>query len=409
MGQLNENKTGFDSELEDQIYRCLDKGIKLHVFPDRLEEMYKRYHRRSRVRRFFWFSLMGIIFYNLFLISDKAMLPDVFPRIFKIRLYIITPALILAVMSLLLKDVAKFADILVGTMVSIASASILYFLLISGSPNVNNYHTGLIVMVVVLNIVMRLRFKYAVIFSFLIFIMYTVTINNIALMNNENVSNNTLVMFSVVFFTLIGNYQIANENRMNYLNSLLRRINAAKLKVSNKKLMDISITDSLTGLTNRRHFDVSLENAWKICRRSGEKLSLIFIDIDCFKNYNDNYGHQKGDECLIEVAEKLSETVKRPGDIVARYGGEEFVVLIPSADSKGALELAEEMREAVEKQKIPHEFSEVSDVVTISLGTATLTPSNMNTPLDLLQAADKALYNAKKRNRNMVCQSIIEK
>ncbi len=154
-------------------------------------------------------------------------------------------------------------------------------------------------------------------------------------MNQETVNNSIMVLFTVACFTLIGNYQIENENRFTYLNSLLRRINAAKLKESNKRLKNIAITDALTGLTNRRHFDVSLEKEWKACRRSQKNLSLIFIDIDFFKNYNDNYGHQKGDECLQQVAKQLCKNVKRPRDILARYGGEEFVILIPETDATG--------------------------------------------------------------------------
>jgi diguanylate cyclase (GGDEF)-like protein len=257
-------------------------------------------------------------------------------------------------------------------------------------------------MVVVANIIMRLRFRYAVFYSLLIFFLFVVTVNHIPLMNHETVNNSIMVLFTIVFFTLIGNYQIENENRFTYLNSLLRRINAAKLRESNKKLQNIAITDSLTGLTNRRHFNVSLEKEWKACRRCQKKLSLIFIDIDLFKNYNDNYGHQRGDDCLQQVAAQLCVNSKRSRDIVARYGGEEFVVLAPETDATGTMKLAEQIRKTIEELKIPHGFSSAADVVTISLGVATLLPSDKKTFLDLVQLADIALYEAKNQGRNQV-------
>ncbi|MCP3926544.1 MAG: GGDEF domain-containing protein [Desulfobacterales bacterium] len=403
MGEPKEvNEISLDSEFEDQIYKCLDQGIKLHAFPNRLEKMYLRHYRKSRIKRFAWLGVIGLIFYNLFLMSDKAMLPDIFIEASITRVFIVTPLILLSIAGLFIKKIARFVDLIAGAIILFASVSIMYFLLISNSPNVNNYHTGLIISVVVANIVLRLRFRYAVFYTLLIFFLFVLTVHNIPLMNQETVNNSILVLFTVACFTLIGNYQIENENRFTYLNSLLRRINAAKLKESNKKLKNIAITDALTGLTNRRHFDISLEKEWKACRRSQKNLSLIFIDIDFFKNYNDNYGHQKGDECLQKVAKQLCMNVKRPRDILARYGGEEFVVLIPETDTTGTMQLAEEIRGAIEELKIPHEFSDGVNLITISLGVATLLPSDEKTFLDLIQLADIALYEAKNQGRNIV-------
>lgn len=397
-----ENEIIRDLEFEVQICECLDKGIKLHIFPERLERMYIQHYRKSRLKRFVWFGIIGLIFYNLFLIGDKAMLPDIFIEALLTRVFIVTPLLILTIAGLFIKKIARFADLLAGGMILIASVSIMYFLLISNSPNVNNYHTGLIILIVVANIVIRLRFKYAVFYTLLIFFLFVFTANNIPLMNQETVNNSIMVLFTIACFTLIGNYQIENENRFVYLNSLLRRINASKLKESNKKLKNISITDALTGLTNRRHFDIVLANECKACCRSNKMLSLIFIDIDFFKNYNDNYGHQKGDDCLKNVAEALCQCIKRPRDIVARYGGEEFVVVLPETDSAGTMKLAEQVRASIEELKIPHGFSKVSDVVTISLGVVTLLPSGEKNFSELVELADIALYEAKNQGRNKV-------
>ncbi len=404
MGEKPKDKKDIyrDPELEGQIRECLNKGLKLHVFPDRLEKMYSQYYQKSRIKRFLWFGVIGLIFYNLFLIGDKQMLPDIFREAFITRVFIVTPLFILTISGLFVKRIAKFADFLAGGLILLASLSIMYFLMISNNPNVNNYHTGIIVLIVVGNIVVRLRFRYAVFYTLLIFFLSVFTFKNIPLMNQATVDNSIMVLFTIVCFTLIGNYQIENENRLTFLNAFLRRINSAKLKESNKMLKNFAVTDGLTGLTNRRNFDIALVNEWKACSRSKQKLSLIFIDIDFFKNYNDNYGHQNGDDCLKGVAALLWMNIKRPRDIVARYGGEEFVVLLPETDSKGAIRLAEQIRKSIEELRMTHEFSDALDIVTISLGAATLLPTKERKYSDLVRLADIALYKAKNNGRNKV-------
>lgn len=392
-----------DSEVEDQICECLEKGIRLHIFPEKLEKMYRDHYRDTRIKRFIWFGLIGVIFYNLFLIGDKAMLPDIFFEAFITRVFIVSPLIILTIACFFIKRIARHADFLAGGIILLASVSIMYFLMISNSPNVNNYHTGIIILLVVANIVIRLRFRYAVFYTVLIFFLFALTVNNIPLMNKATVDNSIMVLFTIACFTLIGNYQIENENRFTYLNTLLRRINAAKLQESNEKLKNMAVTDGLTGLTNRRHFDIALANEWKVCCRSKKMLSLIFIDIDFFKNYNDNYGHLNGDDCLKGVAALLCMNIKRPRDVVARYGGEEFVILLPETDSDGTMQLAEQMRKSIEELSMIHEFSDILDVVTISLGAATLLPTQKRNFSDLIKFADIALYEAKNQGRNRVC------
>lgn len=404
MGRLpeDENAALFDPELEEQINGCLKKGLKRHRFPERLEKMYIEHYRKVRLKRFIWFGIIGLFFYNLFLIGDKEMLPDIFREAVILRLFIVTPLTIMTIAGFFIKRVAVYADFLAGCIILLGSVSILYLLILSESPNVNNYHTGLIIMIVVLNIVIRLKFRYAVFFTIIIFSLSVVAFHNISLMNAPTVDNSIMVLFTIAVFTLIGNYQIENENRFTYLNSLLRRINALKLEASNQKLQNISLTDALTGLANRRHLDTVLENEWKACCRSKEFLSLIFIDIDFFKNYNDNYGHQQGDDSLQTVAAELYMNVKRPRDVAARYGGEEFVVLLPGTDAAGAMKLAETLRQSVEALKLPHDYSEVASVVTVSLGVATFLPIEGNKCSTLIEKADVALYEAKKSGRNRI-------
>jgi len=175
-----------------------------------------------------------------------------------------------------------------------------------------------------------------------------------------------------------------------------------KLAAANLELERISSLDGLTGIANRRYFDTVFDREWRRAMRETEPLSLIMCDVDYFKLYNDSYGHQPGDECLKLVAASLSEAMHRPTDLVARYGGEEFVIVLPGTHAGGAIRIAERLRQAVLDLQLPHEKSAVDDCVTISLGAATVAPMLKHQPEELLLAADKALYAAKKAGRNQV-------
>ena len=176
------------------------------------------------------------------------------------------------------------------------------------------------------------------------------------------------------------------------------------LKRKTDLLEQYALLDGLTGIPNRRHFDELFEKEMRRCLRDGLPLSVIMMDIDHFKPYNDNYGHGAGDQCLQKVARALDGVVTRAGDRVCRYGGEEFVALLPGTDADGAREVAEHLRAAVEGLAITHEYSSAAPVVTLSLGTATLDPRR-DSETDrnpLLKRADEALYAAKEDGRNRV-------
>ncbi|MCX7922981.1 MAG: diguanylate cyclase [Clostridia bacterium] len=175
-----------------------------------------------------------------------------------------------------------------------------------------------------------------------------------------------------------------------------------ELKEENEKLESLSIRDGLTGIPNRRYFDQYIEMNWKSCAREAVPLSLIMIDIDYFKDYNDNYGHPKGDDCLIQVAQTLASGAKRPTDLVARYGGEEFAVVLPGTGSEGAKKVAERIRRDIESMGLTHEYSKVKPYVTVSLGVATILPSQGRYADQFINSADKALYQAKQEGRNRV-------
>lgn len=175
---------------------------------------------------------------------------------------------------------------------------------------------------------------------------------------------------------------------------------ATALLEANDRLFAMSIRDSLTGIYNRRHFDEALLQEWNRSRRIRQTLSLLMIDVDCFKALNDRYGHQTGDECLRIIASKISSHLKRPDDLVARYGGEEFSVILPGANRAGALTVAERIRTAIESLNFPNEDSLVSRVVTVSVGISSEENFIEADARTLLKRADIALYQAKTAGRN---------
>ena len=177
-----------------------------------------------------------------------------------------------------------------------------------------------------------------------------------------------------------------------------------QLLTSNQELAEISRTDALTAVANRRYFDEVLDKEWKRSLRNHTPLTLIMVDIDCFKLYNDYYGHLEGDECIHAVAQTLKDMMSRPMDLVARYGGEEFAILLPDTNENAVI-LAEQCRKLIEQQRIPHAASKVSPYVTVSMGIATIVSDVTDDVSELIRLADRALYSAKAGGRNQVVQA----
>lgn len=181
-----------------------------------------------------------------------------------------------------------------------------------------------------------------------------------------------------------------------------------KRKIAEEQLKIIAFMDGLTGVANRRHFDNTLDLEWRRAMRSAKLLSLIMIDIDYFKNYNDLYGHLAGDACLQEIAHTIRGSLRRAGNFVARYGGEEFMVILPETNAEEAYLFAESLREKIENLDIEHKDSKVGKNVTVSLGVSTAVPKKDSAYDDLISVVDKALYKAKQGGRNRVVRAYKE-
>jgi diguanylate cyclase (GGDEF)-like protein/PAS domain S-box-containing protein len=193
--------------------------------------------------------------------------------------------------------------------------------------------------------------------------------------------------------------------RVWFFRDVTERIEAEdKLKAAYEEVEKLAVIDPLTGIANRRRFEEYLDAEWRRAIRERKPLSMVLVDVDLFKLFNDGYGHVRGDECLKQIAETAIEVVTRAGDLVARFGGEEFAIVLPNTDEEGALQIATELRGAVANRRTSHEASPYG-VVTISAGCATTTPRLGLAPSQLVDWADRAMYEAKRRGRNRVCTS----
>jgi diguanylate cyclase (GGDEF)-like protein len=175
-----------------------------------------------------------------------------------------------------------------------------------------------------------------------------------------------------------------------------------QLRDARRQLTDLANVDELTGLGNRRMVNTVLKLEINRARRNGSQLSVILLDVDYFKNYNDTYGHPAGDKVLQRLAEIMKSATSRAGEVVARYGGEEFILILPGASRANAMRTATRLQEMVQEEAIPHQSSGIADVLTVSQGLITARPENELSPGELVQKADKALYEAKERGRNAI-------
>lgn len=375
---------------------------RLLFFQPRLEAQFERDSAPQRVVRYRMLGLVAIVILNLFNLTDPIMLPDMAAEALRIRLGLVTPIMALTVAALYLQPVIRWREWLLAMMLLLAGGSLIYFFTHSQHPNALQYHSGVILVVMFGSIVIRQRFWFALGSNLALFALYCAGIAGLAAMPPEVKLNSGMVLFSAVVISLIANYQMEYDSRRSYLHTLLQRIEALKLQQARDELEHQAQSDPLTGLANRRYFDSRLLSEWNRAQRNQEPLALIYLDVDYFKPFNDHYGHQAGDECLIKVAQAMQQAVQRGSDLCARYGGEEFIVLLPQTGPANALAIAERLRARVEAMNLRHDYSSITDHITVSCGVACIIPDTKQRVAQLIEAADKALYAAKSAGRNRV-------
>ena len=365
---------------------------------------------RSRLHHLLFTGACSVVLFNLFLFSDRYMIPDVYELAVRVRLYILTPAILSVVFAgLVLRHWwlahtppwLTEAIAAVGTMS--VSASLGAVMLASHSALVSVYPAGLVPVLVFGNLVQRLRFRYALastLFNLAVCLvaMWT-TLDKLLPYRVMEVPVIALLVL-VAIYTLISNFNLEVDERQHFLQVERAQQLRQRLEQTQVELHQLSRLDPLTGLANRRQLEDYVSGLVQ-AKPSAPGLSVMLIDIDHFKAFNDRYGHSAGDQCLRVVASALHLLMQGKHGLLARWGGEEFVIVLPSADAAAALALGESLRQRIEALAMRHEASSTAPHITISCGIC-VRPQVDNGPhaQALLKEADKALYAAKDAGRN---------
>lgn len=243
--------------------------------------------------------------------------------------------------------------------------------------------------------------------SYVLFTVPTLLPLSVAMLLLDETQVQGIGVLTVWFFiiTLRQVLQIHSVLKQSITNSLELETSKEQTERLAKELYQQSTMDALTSITNRRGFNEALSAEWLRARRSDTPLTLLMIDVDCFKPFNDNLGHLAGDECLQHLASTLRSQIKRAGETIARFGGEEFAVLLPNTTAEEGAGVAEKIRESILELKIPHPASDVSVWVTVSVGVCCVSPDQREGSQKLIELADQALYRAKAEGRNCVRQA----
>ncbi len=387
---------------EAQIIREFGRGLTFLKFSPILERAFQNYYLKKYIWQFRIAIILGIILYAAFGILDAMVFPDMKLKFWFIRFVIVIPFGLLFLFLTFKVHNEKAIELFHSMVVIIGGLGIVGMIYIASTGKSYLYYPGLMLVVFYTFTLSALRFYYATVSGITIVLMYLLTDLYILGTPKEQLMTNMFFLSSSALLGIPVSYLLERHSRRDFLLTMLLALEKKKTEELNVKLRDISYIDGLTGVANRLRFDDFFRKEWRRARRTKRPISILMLDIDFFKNYNDLLGHLEGDECLKNVAKAIQSHIRADVDLVARYGGEEFVVVLPETDLKGALKVAERIRRDIEGLKIAHPGSEVSKFVTVSIGVASIVPIDNLKKEVLLNMADKALYVAKKRGRNRV-------
>jgi diguanylate cyclase (GGDEF)-like protein len=372
-----------------------------------LEALFHDEYLRKNIGQIRATFLVGAFFYAAFGALDAISVPAAAPAIWVLRFGIFVPLSALAVLLSFFPWGKRRIELLATVWVVAGGMGILTMIAVIPQDTGRTYYAGLMMVLMVCYTWLRIRLVWATAAGWLVVVAYQYVA--IALVDTPAVvviSNDFFLVGSNVLCMLAG-HSIESYARRDFLKARLLSSEQKKVEESNQRLTHaneelerLARIDGLTGIPNRREFDANLDREWRRMARERKPLALIMCDVDHFKQYNDLYGHQGGDECLRKVARALASWARRPGDFAARYGGEEFAMLLADTDAKGAGYIAQSVCDAVRSLEIPHAGSRVSQHVTLSLGVCVVQPEANGPPRELVEAADQALYEAKKSGRN---------
>lgn len=384
---------------QEQIDLLLSRGLNFVWFPKTLEQVYRTQYRQAAAHEFRFRAPIILILYSLLSFGIFQVLPQSEIKLWLINYawvgVIITSAWLLS----FFKSFDKWFDYYV-CLGSTAAVAITFTLIniLEGGQNNALLHASMMYAVIIIYGFVGLRF-YTALFAGWVggLIGFTISINsNISI--DWTYLNRTYTFSSFLGMALA--YFTDRQHRENFLSDCVIELNRLKLVKQAELLETLSQQDSLTGLANRRYLDEVLEKEWRRAVRHSMPITIMMIDLDFFKSYNDSLGHIKGDECLREIAKAFTSLTSRSGDLAARYGGEEFLLLFPMTNESEALIQVKRLMNVIRKIDIQHPSSDISSQVTLSVGVATMIPQVDDSISSFVSRADHALYTAKSKGRN---------
>ncbi|WP_336039772.1 diguanylate cyclase [Acinetobacter calcoaceticus] len=384
---------------QEQIDLLTTRGLNFVWFPKQLETIYRSQYQNGAAYEFRYRAPIILILYIFLSFGIYQVLPT--EQVLSWFSYYSWVGVIISIAWILsfIKKLNQYFDYYVGigSALAVAITFILINVIENGQDNVL-FHAAMMYAIVIIYGAVGMRFYTAIFAGWMGGLVGILASNYLNGVIDWTFLNRTYTFSSFLGMTLA--YATDRQHRENYLQNCMIELNRIELMQQAQQLSLLSQQDALTGLANRRYLDETLDNEWRRALRHETPLTIMMVDIDYFKSYNDTLGHLKGDECLKEIAIAISSIAARSGDLVARYGGEEFLLLFPMTNTQQALIQVERLMSAINKIAIEHPSSSVSGSVTISVGVATTIPRLNDSISAFVARADHALYKAKTNGRN---------
>jgi len=381
------------------IQKEFSNGLHRLKFSEPLERIFLQYYNYSILNHIRISLIAGLIIFCSFGILDALVFPEIRNKMWTIRYLIISPLLLFVLIYSYYSKTTRYLQLLYSLAIFAVGSGLTAILLITHDES-QMYYSGLVLVIIYAYTFTGLRLRYATASSLSVTLIYSLTSVSLIKLQTPMLLNNIFGLFATNIIGIIAGYLLEKYRRKDFLQTILLNIEKKELKETNLRLQRLSYLDSLTNIANRRAFEEAFEKEWNRAQRYSYPLSLLIIDIDHFKLFNDNFGHQAGDNCLVKVATVLKEFGSRPGDIVARYGGEEFAVLLSGTSIEDALRIAEEIRLTIKDLQISNPKASPEGVITLSIGvTGTVPQKGMDRSM-IVKRADFALYKAKSEGRN---------
>lgn len=401
--------------LKIQLYTgLLKKGFYLLKFPAVIEHEYILHRNTTYGHSNRTVLIIGLIFYMMFGISDFWLAEQHGAMAETLKLELLIPRTILAVGFSLALIATAFLNLdrwlyhIISLGFIAISFSIIYFIHKLQAPYKFLYYLGFLPVQMYAIIALRQSFRSVVVISAFMFSGFTLYLQMFDNTTDIPVLSNMLdiiltpyliywaiMIFMACYIVYTAEYAVRKE----YLQGQVVKFEGENMSLLKDQMQQLAITDPLTQLYNRRYFEQVLEREWRTAIRHQDVVSLMLIDVDYFKAYNDFYGHQAGDKCLQIIAKTIRQNAQRAEDLAVRYGGEEFILLFPKLEEGDACKLADNIRENIARLGLPHEESDFG-IITISLGVVTAVPKQGESPEALIRQADQLLYRSKQQGRN---------